>query len=82
MSKGQSLDDVVGFGEGEVDPSKGFEGTKVEGLDEWNRLAFEKAQRLNQADPFERKEQRVKLRTRAKLFIRNKIRSHKLGIDV
>lgn len=81
MSK-VDLDDIVGFDEGEVDPGKGFEGTRVESLDEWNRLAMEQAEGYNEADPFERKEQRVRLRTRVKLFIRNKIRSRKLGIDV
>lgn len=81
MSK-VDLDDIVGFDEGEVDPGKGFEGTRVESLDEWNTWAFQHAKVANEKDPFERKEQRVKLSTRIRLFIRNKLRSRKLGIDV
>lgn len=82
MQKYGDPEPIISFGEGEVDPSKGFEGTRVESLDEWNTWAFQHAKVANEKDPFERKEQRVKLRTRIKLFVRNKLRSRKLGIDV
>lgn len=65
----------------EVDPSKGFEGTGMESLEEWNRSVEEQTARLNQIDPFERKEQKVKLHTKLKLTYRNWNRNRKLGIN-
>src|SRR5690348_13086144 len=68
----------------EVDEGKGF-GEEwgrpgIENLNDWNAAAMAQAAKLNQSDPFRCKEQRVKLRTRVKLALRNRSRNRKLGI--
>lgn len=51
-------------------------------IGKYNELALAIAQQANEEDPFDRKPQQVRLRTRAKLAVRNWNRKRKLGVDV
>jgi hypothetical protein len=41
---------LVSFGDGEVDPTKGFEDTSAADLNSWNEQAFQLAEELNRSD--------------------------------